>query len=326
MKTINWGIIGVGDVCEKKSGPAFYKIENSSLVAVMRRNENKAKDYAERHFVDRYYTDANDLINDPDVNAIYVATPPHLHKEYAISVMQAGKPVYVEKPMAMNYDECMEMLRVSEQTNQKLFVAYYRRSLPYFIKVKSLLNDQHIGKVLTMNLRHYKTVQNTDLNNETHIWRIDKNIGGEGYFYDLAPHGLDILDFLLGEIDQAQGYSQNLGGYYDVKDTISAILRFKSGVVGSAQWCFVASEKVQEDIVEIIGTKGKLVFSVFAFTPIQLISESCNESYDITSPEHIQQPLIKTIVEELRGEGVSPSTGVTGARTSKVMDWIMTSL
>lgn len=326
MEIINWGIIGVGDVCERKSGPAFYKVENSSLVAVMRRDEEKLKDYAKRHSVEKYYTDVNELINDPYVNAIYIATPPHLHKEYAILAMQAGKPVYVEKPMAMNYNECQEMIRVSEQNKQKLFVAYYRRSLPYFLKVKSLLEEKQIGQVLTVSLRHYKTVQPSDLNNESHTWRIDKNIGGEGYFYDLAPHGLDILDFLLGEIEQAQGYSHNLGGYYDVKDTISSILRFRSGVLGSAQWCFVVSDTVKEDTVEIIGTKGKIVFSIFAFTPIQLVSESKNECYDIFPPEHIQQPLIKTIVDELRGEGESPSTGVTGARTSQVMGWIMNSL
>jgi len=272
MKTIHWGIIGAGNVCEKKSGPAFYKIEHSVLVAVMRRDEAKAKDFAQRHGVQKYYANALELINDPEIDAVYVATPPNTHKEYAIMVMKAGKPVYVEKPMAMNYSECTEMNKVSEETNQKLFVAFYRRGLPYFLKVKSILEEDTIGKVLTVAVRHYKTPANSDLDPSQHTWRIDKKIAGEGYFYDLAPHTLDILDFLLGEMEEAHGYSQNLGHLYDVKDTISAIMQFKSGVVGTGQWCFVASKESVEDVIEIVGTKGKISFSTFAFTPIKLVT------------------------------------------------------
>lgn len=323
MEKINWGIIGAGDVCEKKSGPAFYKIEHSALVAVMRRNELKAKDYALRHNVPKYYSDADKLINDSDVDAVYVATPPNTHKEYAIKAMRAGKPVYVEKPMAMDYSECIEMLKVSEETGQKLFVAFYRRALPYFLKVKSLLDEKSIGEVLTVEVRHYRTARFSDLDKEKHTWRIDKKTAGEGYFYDLAPHTLDILDFLLGEIEDAKGFSQNSGHYYEVKDTISAIFKFRSGISGTGQWCFVTSEHSEQDIIEITGTKGKISFSTFAFTPIHLDSDSVNESYAFPSPDHIQQPLIQTITDELRGKGKCPSTGVSGARTSKVMDLIL---
>jgi len=323
MEEIKWGIIGAGDVCEKKSGPAFYKIEHSALIAIMRRNEAKAIDYADRHNVSRYYTDAEKLINDPEINAIYVATPPNTHKKYTIMAMKAGKPVYVEKPMAINYEECYEMIKVSEQTGQKLFVAYYRRALPYFLKVKSLLEEQYIGKVLMVEVRHYKTARYSDLEKDKHSWRVNKEIAGEGYFYDLAPHTLDILDFLLGEIEEARGYSENQGHYYDVKDSISAVLRFKSGLLGTGQWCFVTSPYSEQDVIEITGTHGKISFSTFAFTPIRLESEIKSEIYNIHSPEHIQQPLIQTIVDELRGIGKCPSTGISGSRTSKVMDMIL---
>lgn len=322
-KIIHWGIIGAGNVCEKKSGPAFYKIENSALTAVMRRSEDKAKDFAERHAVPKYYTDALQLINDPEIDAIYVATPPDTHKEYAIMAMEAGKPVYVEKPMAMNYSECQAMIKASEKTNQKLFVAFYRRALPYFRKVKSLLDEQAIGKILTVQVTHYVKPKDSDMNPLNHTWRINKNIAGEGYFYDLAPHTLDILDFLLGEIEEAKGYAQNLGGLYDVKDTISAIFKFKSGTLGTGQWCFVASDQSVQDTIVITGTEGKITFNTFAFQPIQLNNTRISESYSILSPEHIQQPLIQTIVDELRGIGKCPSTGISGARTSLIMDMIL---
>ena len=323
MKTINWGIIGCGNVCEKKSGPSFYKIEHSNLVAVMRRDPDKVKDYAMRHKVDKYYTDADQLIADSQVDAVYIATPPNTHMQYAIKAMQAGKPVYVEKPMGMNSAECEEMIRTSETTNQKLFVAFYRRALPYFLKVKELLESGVIGNVLTVEVKQYRSPRVSDLTSSDHTWRVDKDIAGEGYFYDLAPHTLDILDFLLGEITDAKGFSANLGQFYEVKDTISAILKFKSGIIGSGRWCFVTSAQTDVDSIIITGTKGEIRFSTFAFSPILLLSDTASESFDIPSPEHIQQPLIQTIVDELRGVGKCPSTGVSGARTSRVMDLIL---
>ncbi len=322
MKIVNWGIIGCGDVCEKKSGPSFSKIEHSNLVAVMRRNLDKVKDYAQRHKVDRYYTDADQLIADIDVDAVYIATPPSTHMLYAIKAMQAGKPVYVEKPMGMNFAECEQMNQIAQKTKQMLFVAFYRRALPYFLKVKELLEKKIIGEILTVEVKQYRSPRVSDLTSADHTWRVDKEIAGEGYFYDLAPHTLDILDFLLGEIAEAKGFSANRGQFYEVKDTISAILKFKSGVIGSGQWCFVTSDQTDIDSIIITGTKGEIRFSTFAFSPILVLSESFSESFDIPSPEHIQQPLIQTIVDELRGVGQCPSTGISGARTSRVMDMI----
>ena len=106
-KEIAWGIIGVGDVCEIKSGPAFNSIEGSKLVAVMRRNAALAQDYAQRHSVPKWYDDADALINDPEINAIYIATPPDTHQFYTLKAAKAHKIVYVEKPMARNYKECL---------------------------------------------------------------------------------------------------------------------------------------------------------------------------------------------------------------------------
>lgn len=323
MKNIKWGIIGVGNVCEKKSGPAFYKTEHSSLEAVMRRNEEKAKDFAIRHNVNKYYTDANELIKDPNIDAIYVATPPQSHKEYTIMAMQAGKPVYVEKPMAMSYAECIDMIQASEDAGQKLFVAYYRRALPYFLKVKELLEAHVIGKILTVDVKYLRPANEADKSIEIQPWRVKKEIAGEGYFFDMAPHTLDILDFLLGEITEAKGFAQNLGGYYEVADTVSATMKFESGIIGTGLWSFVSPPQSEEDSVTITGSEGFVRFNTFAFNPIQLTNKVGETFYNTPQPEHIQQPLIQTIVDELRGVGICPSTGVSGARTSKVMDWII---
>ncbi len=323
MEIVRWGIIGVGNVCEKKSGPAFYKIEHSELVAVMRRDEAKVKDYASRHQVKKYYTDADALINDPEVDAIYIATPPASHKEYTVKALQAGKLVYVEKPMAMDYAECLDMIAATDKAGQKLFVAYYRRALPYFLKVKELLDSNVLGKILTVDVRYIRPAGDSDKDVATQSWRVKKDIAGDGYFFDLAPHTLDILDFLLGDIEDAKGYASNLGGYYEVSDTISAILQFKSGVIGTGQWCFVSPKETQQDTITITGMNGSIKFNTFSFQPIAVITNNNIAYYETEQPEHIQQPLIQTIVNELRGTGRCPSTGVSGARTSHIMDLIV---
>src|SRR5690348_3615465 len=114
MHTIRWGIIGVGDVTEIKSGPAFYKADHSQLVAVMRRNGDKARDFAERHDVPHWYDDADALIHDEEVDAVYIATPPDSHESYTLKVAAAGKPVYCEKPMARTYAECQVMVEACQ--------------------------------------------------------------------------------------------------------------------------------------------------------------------------------------------------------------------
>ena len=223
MQEINWGIIGCGDVTELKSGPAFNKVEHSRLVAVMRRDAVKAADYARRHGVPKWYSDGDLLINDPDVNAVYIATPPNTHASYAIAAMRAGKPVYVEKPMARTYQECQEMIRVSKETNMPLFIAYYRRTLPGFLKVKELLDKGAIGKPLTVNIRLHKAYGEMDQDPSAQHWHVDPEISGGGHFYDLASHQFDYLDFLFGPVTEVVGIAQNLAGLYRAEDTVSEL-------------------------------------------------------------------------------------------------------
>lgn len=323
MEEINWGIIGCGDVTELKSGPAFGKVEHSRLVAVMRRNEEKAADYARRHGVPKWYSDAGKLISDREVNAVYVATPPDTHAIYAIEAMKAGKAVYVEKPMARNYQECLEMIRVSEETGMPLLVAYYRRSLPSFLKVKELVDLGIIGKPLTVNIRLHKPFGGKDQFPEKQSWHVNPAIAGAGHFYDLASHQFDLLDFVFGPITEVKGIARNLAGYYPAEDTVSAAFAFASGVTGTGSWCFVVNEGVDEDSIEISGTKGKLTFSCFRHGELQLHQSGEATSFGFQNPENISHLLIQQVVNKLRGKGECVSTCYSAARTSWVMEEIV---
>ncbi|WP_430810948.1 MULTISPECIES: Gfo/Idh/MocA family protein [unclassified Carboxylicivirga] len=323
LKRIKWGIIGCGNVTEVKSGPAFNKVAGSSLQMVMRRDAEKARSYAERHDVPIWTNDADALINHPDINAIYIATPPGAHADYAIKAMEAGKAVYVEKPMAATYAQAQQMLACSEHCGVPLFVAYYRRTLPGFLKVKELLEAGTIGQMLYVNMRLIRSARPHEKTGQDTFWRLQPQHSGGGIFYDLASHQLDFLDFLFGPIKTVFGVAANRGGYYEVEDTVSASMQFENGVVGSGIWSFVSSENTEEDVIEIVGTQGKIQFSGFQHTPIVLFKDGDVIDYPYLNPENIQYNLIKQVVETLQGIGECVSTGASAIRTNRVMQKIV---
>ncbi len=320
MDKVRWGIIGVGNVTELKSGPAFNKAEGSELVAVMRRDASKAEDYARRHGVRKWYADAAALINDPEVNAIYISTPPSSHAMYAIQAMRAGKPVYVEKPMALNHRECLGMIRVSEETGMPLFVAYYRRTLPAFLKVKELVDSGEIGKPLTVNVKLYKQARERSLKPEEMSWHVNPEISGAGHFYDLASHQMDYLDFVFGPVEEVLGIAVNQAGLYPAEDTVTATFRFQSGVTGTGSWCFVVDPATEKDEIEIIGDQGKITFPCFRFGEVVLENQMGVHKFRFINPENIQFNLIQQVVNNLLGKAECVSTGISAARTSCVLE------
>lgn len=322
-KIIKWGFIGCGEVTEKKSGPAFNLIPGSKIEAVMSRNKERARSYAERHNIKKWYTDAQELIDDPEVNAVYIATPPSSHATFAIMAMKAGKPVYVEKPLAASYQECARINRISAETGVPCFVAYYRRYLPYFLKVKELLASKAIGKILNIHIRFSVPPRDLDYNSQNLPWRVQRDIAGGGYFYDLAPHQLDLLQEFFGPILKAQGYCTNIGGLYHTEDTVSACFQFANGLPGSGSWCFVAHESAKTDRIEIVGDKGQLCFSVFTYEPIVLHTEDGVKEFAIQNPDHVQMSLIQNVVEHLQKKGTCTCNCISATPVNWVMDKIL---
>ena len=322
-KEIRWGFIGCGEVTEKKSGPAFNLVPGSRIQAVMSRSKEKASSYAERHNIPRWYTDALQLINDPEVNAIYIATPPSSHATYAIMAMKAGKPVYVEKPLASSYLDCQRINRVSEQTRVPCFVAYYRRCLPYFQKVKELVENGAIGKVTSVQIRFACPPRDLDYNSTALPWRVQRDIAGGGYFYDLAPHQIDLLQEIFGPIVRAKGFSSNRGGLYETEDTVSAAFQFADGLPGSGSWCFVSHESARTDRIELIGERGQLHFSVFTYEPIVLRNEQGRLEFHVENPEHVQLPLIQSVVEHLQQSSICTADSISATSVNWVMDRIL---
>ncbi|MET3498443.1 putative dehydrogenase [Mucilaginibacter rubeus] len=302
---INWGIIGCGNVTEKKSGPAFKKVAGSNLVAVMRRDAEKAADYAARHGVGKWYSAASELLNDQELNAIYIATPPASHLDYALIALKKGLNVYVEKPVTRNSAEARAMAAAVKGSSSKLTVAHYRRALPMFLKVKELIDAQLIGEIRTLQIRMWQSRKPTLIADVETNWRVQPELSGGGYFHDLAPHQLDLMLYYFGEPEMYHGVSLNQSNSTPADDHVCGQILFKNKVVVNGSWCFNVAESETTDTCEIIGTKGKIIFPFFG-NYINWKTDSEEDTITFTHPEHIQQPFISKIVAYFNGEGPNP--------------------
>ena len=315
MAAIRWGIIGCGDVAEVKSGPALYKADGSALVAVTRRDRAKAEDYARRHRVPRVHERADDLIADPEVDAVYIATPPSSHCELALKAAAARKPCLIEKPMAMNHAECAQMVEAFRAAQTPLWVAYYRRALPRFLKVRELLRAGAIGQLTSI---HVNVTDPLATGEAAKAWRFSPDIAGAGLFLDLASHYFDIIDFLVGPITAAAGFPLNTGGSYAAEDVTATAFEIGGKVAGTGVWNFNAPASA--DSIVFTGSTGEISTAVRADEDVVATRNGNSNVYRFRNPPHVHQPLIQTIVDELRGKGKCESTGESGARSAWVTD------
>ena len=323
MDEIRWGMIGCGDVAERKSGPAFNLLPHSSLVAVAATSTERAENYARRHGIPKWYGDGSLVIDDPDVNAVYIATPPDSHASFTIRAAQAGKPVYVEKPMARTFAECQAMIAACRQSGVPLFVAYYRRCLPAFSKIKELIESEAIGAVRCITIRLFSPPHPQDLDRDHLPWRVRPEKSGGGYLYDLASHQLDFLDYVFGPVSSAAGQTANQAGLYPAEDMVAASWAHTSGVIGSGTWCFTAAPGQAVEEAEIVGSRGRIGFSFFDQGPVRLETSEGVEEFVFSRNDPIQLPLIQLVIDDLRGAGVCPSTGISAARTNWVLEKIV---
>ena len=320
LTNIRWGIIGCGDVCEVKSAPAYQQVSGFKLSAVMSRNIDKAKDFAQRHNVEKYYASAQQLIDDPDIDAIYIATPPDSHCHYALMVAAAGKICCIEKPMALNFEQCEKIQAAFEGKKLPLFVAYYRRCLPGFKALKQSLQQNEIGQIRHISWDYSRGPSEQDLSQEQN-WRTQKDVAPGGYFDDIACHGLDIMTFLLGNVSQASGVITNQQGLYTSYDAICASLLFERGATGSGSWNF--GSFYRQDQVKILGSNGHIEFSIFDDVPALIVNNEGTKQIDMHKPTPIQLNSVQAVHDQLRGINQHPGTPDSAAHTSWIMDNIL---
>ncbi len=320
MAKINWGIIGCGDVTEKKSGPAFSKVADSELIGVMRRDAEKAADYALRHHIENWYSNADALMANKNINAIYIATPPASHSSYAVAALQNGFNVYVEKPVTLNATEARQIAAALKlYPNLKLTVAHYRRAVPMFLKVKSLLEESIIGDIRTVQIRMWQSRKPSLVAKTQDNWRVNPELSGGGYFHDLAPHQLDLMLFYFGKPEMYHGFSLNQSESTPADDHVCGQILFKNNIVVNGSWCFNVAENQTTDTCEMIGALGKITFPFFG-NYIRVQTDSIDETFTFTHPEHIQQPMIEKIVAYFNNEADNPCSIEEAILLMDIMD------
>jgi predicted dehydrogenase len=319
MSKITWGIIGCGDVTEKKSGPALSKVPNSKLIAVMRRNAEKAADYANRHNVPKWYNDGEKLLNDPEINSIYVATPPASHIDYTLAALKKGLNVYIEKPITLNAAEAITIAEAVKQSTGKVAIAHYRRSQPMFLDVKELLDTKAIGDIRTVQIKMWQSLRPQLITHLEDNWRINPALSGGGYFHDLSPHQLDLMLYFFGEPVYYNGRSLNQSGAYPCDDSVSGQIIFKNNVVINGSWSFNVAETETIDECLIIGTKGSISFPFFGHSvTTKIVTEEKTTEYPPL--EHVQQPMIEKVVNYFNGQGPNPCSIDEAVVLMKIID------
>ena len=321
MERVIWGMVGCGEVTEQKNGPGLYKADRSELKGIYSRTYEKAIDYARRHGVSLVYKTVQELLSDPDIHAVYIATPPEAHKEYALACIAAGKIPYIEKPMALNFEDCQEIIGAAEKKGIPIYVAFYRRGAAKFLKIKELIDNGAIGTVYCVDVRQIEPPGSETFNRENLPWKLGSLQGG-GYILDRGVHIIDYLMLFFGEITEIRGVVENRAGLYDVEDTVSFSLRFKNNVVGNGLWCYVANHV--EDKVTVIGEKGRLEFSgLQCGGNITLVQGVKTTVINFDEPEHVGQGMIQAIVDELTGKSKCLADVNCAAKVTWVMDTLL---
>lgn len=327
--TIRWGMIGCGNVTEAKSGPGFQKAEGSQLHMVASRRGDDVADWAMRHDVERWTEDPVALINDRDVDAVYIATTPDSHRHYTELAAAAGKPVFCEKPMACTVADAVAMKQACDRADVALFTSYYRRAMPRFLKVKAWLDEGRIGTPLFFHIQLTMGPESHPVAPITPAmaargdipWRFRPEVGGGGNFADMGTHMIDLMDFYLAPFAKVEGHAANNGGLYSAEDTVSAGFILENGVHGTGQWCSVAGADM--DRTEIVGTAGAIRYASFNDSPLELETRDGMQCADIPFPEHSHLPIIQLVTDALRGRGSAPSDAENGIRALRVQERIL---
>lgn len=318
-KIIKWGIIGCGDVAEVKSGPAFQKASQSELAAVMRRSGDKARDFARRHHVKHWYDDASELLRNPEINAVYIATPPDSHVEYVLQAIAAGKDVYLEKPIARSSEEAYRISKALEGQPTKLTVAHYRRMMDAFRKAKQLLDEDAIGKVRLVDIRILQPARSDLIAETAYNWRLDPAVSGGGYFWDLAPHQIDLMLSWFGPPARVHGFGVNQENEKTPNDMVQGIMEFQNRLQFRGAWAFNVAESDQMDRCTIYGSEGSIRFSFFG-AEVHLVRPDSTEHFQFPTLDHVQQPMINATVQYFLGNGDNPCSIEEAIRGMQVME------
>ena len=316
---IHWGLVGTGAISNKRVGPALVDAKNSKLAAVCDVAEEALRSFASRFDIAHAYTSFDELLANPEVDAVYLATPVFLHAPYAIQALKAGKHVLVEKPMALTVSECEEMVRLARKTGKTLATAYYRRFFPKVQRARQLIEEGTLGKVV-MVVSVYHTWYNRPPG-APGGWRTEKARAGGGVLWDMGSHRFDLLIGLFGMPTQVWAVTETLIHDIEVEDTASVYMKLANGAqcVSTWQW----SSQTWVDHMAIIGSDGKIVMEPMDSPNLTYYigKGRSQERFDeeIPLPENVHLPMIQNFVDSVLAGKDPVEVGEEGLKVNRIL-------
>ena len=317
LADVRWGILGSGDVAERKGGPALYNVDGSKLVAVMSRREEKARSFAERHGAERHYTSVEALLDDGEINAVYVATPPDVHAEQVAMAARRGLHVLCEKPMAQTVAECEAMIDVCREHGVQLIVAYYRRFFPVVMKMKALLDEGRIGQLVRA--RAELAGFYVPRPDGERAWLTEKGTAGGGFMTDAGTHRLDLFAHFLGDVQEVSAFADTQTFDFSVDDAASVIMRFEGGVHASGLFNWNIGSPIDE--FELCGTEGRLLSRNLGRGELEVLADGeTTETFELPAPEITHLGLVEHFVACLKSGMPNALPGEAGMQATRMTE------
>ena len=251
-KRIQWGILGVATIAVEQVIPAMLKSQHCSVMAIASRDRDKAENAANKFHIPKYYGSYQELLEDTEIEAVYIPLPNHLHVEWAINALRAGKHVLVEKPIALNSIEARKLLDVSKKFPKlKVMEAFMYRFHPQWIKAKQLVDTGEIGKLKTVqsSFSFFEDDPNSIVNSEPF---------GGGSLMDIGCYPISISRYLFEEEPKNVMANIEYHPEFNVDIFASGILEFDEG--SSSFFC--ATQLAEHQQAQIFGTKGSIIFEI----------------------------------------------------------------
>lgn len=317
-KVLNWGLIGCGDIARKRVASALKDLNECSLVAVSRARFDKAEDFATQFGVDRVYRDWTELLKDPDIEAVYIATPVDLHAPMTIMAAESGKHVLCEKPMALNPLQCDEMILTCRQNGVKLGIAYYRRFYPVVRRIKEIIAAGEIGPVIFVQVNAFEYFNPPP--DDPRSWFVKKLRAGGGPMFDFGCHRIELLLNLFGGVKQAGGSTRQIAFKREVEDTATAILDFQDGPQAVLTVTHAAFEP--KDSLNLFGSKGSIHVPLLNQGNLRVRTSKGDRIENYPPCPNFHLPLIQDFASAVFEDRNPEVDGVMGREVNRVLDRI----
>ncbi|PYQ77378.1 MAG: gfo/Idh/MocA family oxidoreductase [Acidobacteria bacterium] len=314
----HWGLIGSGDIARRRIAPAMRDSPACELVAVSRARADLAAEFASAFGARRWHARWRDLVVDPEVEGVYVATPVHVHAEQTIAAAEAGKHVLCEKPMAMDAAECDQMIAACRANGVRLGIAYYRRFYPVVQRIKALVASCEIGDPVVAQMTAFEPFDPPP--DHPRIWLLDPSRAGGGPMMDFGCHRIEVLLHLFGAVRRAAGVTANVVFARAVEDTSAVVLQFDRGPCATLAVTHAAGER--RDTLEIAGSRGSIQVGDLNSGELRIRVEGVERHESHPPAANVHLPLIEDFVDAVAGNRAPAVDGEMGRRVAAVEDEI----